>query len=81
MKQQRPLSYTAEDVLNFIRRYKREHNGIAPTMREIAAAVGLASTSTASHHVNALERRGHIRRAAHRPRWIELVEEAPAPNG
>ncbi len=80
MRKPRPLSYTAEDVLAFIRRHKAANNGNAPTIREIADAVGLVSTSTAHHHLTALEQRGYIRRAAGRARWIELVEEAQPTN-
>lgn len=78
MRQKHPPSYTADEVLHFIRRYKTDHNGNAPTTREIAAAVGLLSTSTAHHHLRNLERRGLIRRYPGRARWIEIIEEVQA---
>ena len=71
--------HTADAILEFIRRHKREHGGMAPSMREIAAAVGLASTSTAHHHLATLEERGLIRRGDGKSRWIEIIEEVPNP--
>ncbi len=78
MRKPRPLSYTAVEVLSFIRRYKATNGGNAPSMREIAAGVGLASTATASHHLTTLERRGYIRRVPFLSRYIEVIEEAQA---
>ena len=68
-----PLSDRALAVLDYIRQYKDANDGNAPSMREIAAAVGLASTSTALHHVTELEKRGLIRRVPFRARWIEVA--------
>lgn len=77
----RPLGDTSLAVLSFTRRYKAEHDGLAPSLREINDALGLGSTSVVAHHLNRLETHGLIRRAPGRPRWIEIIEqteEAPA---
>jgi repressor LexA len=46
-----------------IRRY-----GYAPTLREMGAAVGLASTSSVSHQLSILAKKGYLSRSAGRPR-------------
>ena len=43
----------AVDVYRFVRRYVTDH-GFGPTMREIAAGVGVGSTSTVAYHVRRL---------------------------
>ncbi|MCM2431075.1 transcriptional repressor LexA [Streptomyces sp. RKAG337] len=42
--------------------------GYPPSMREIGSAVGLASTSSVAHQLEALERKGALRKDPHRPR-------------
>jgi repressor LexA len=49
-----------------------EQSGYPPTVREIAAAVGLASPSSVTYHLKALERHGLLRRRAHAPRAVDL---------
>ena len=39
-------------------------NGVPPSVREIARAVGLASTSAVHHHLKALEEDGFLERGA-----------------
>ncbi|WP_331740457.1 transcriptional repressor LexA (plasmid) [Streptomyces cyaneofuscatus] len=57
--------------------------GYPPSMREIAKAVGLKSTSSVSHQLMSLERKGFLYRDPHRPRayrvrarWTDLVQGA-----
>lgn len=50
---------TRDEVLAFIRIYHAEH-GYGPSHKEIAAAVGLASTSTVSHHLHRLRDEGLV---------------------
>lgn len=51
----------ADAILHFIDSYKAEH-GYAPTIREIAAGVGLASASTVHGHLVRMEKKGLITR-------------------
>ncbi|WDN56065.1 LexA family protein [Streptomyces clavuligerus] len=46
----------------------RAHKGYPPSMREIGAAVGLASTSSVAHQIGALERMRVLGRDPYRPR-------------
>lgn len=58
-------------------------HGYPPTMREIGDAVGLTSSSSVAHQLQALERKGFLRRDPKRPRAMEVVmpeaDDAPAP--
>ena len=59
-----------------------ERRGYPPSMREIGEAAGLASPSSVSHQLAALERKGYLRRDPHRPRAIEVMSpDAPAAAG
>jgi repressor LexA len=49
-----------------------EDRGYPPSVREIADAVGLASPSTVHAHLEALQRKGYIRKDATKPRAIEI---------
>lgn len=60
-------------VFAFVVKYKREHDGIAPTLREIGAAVGISSSSVTNYHLNRLELDGLIRRPYGATRAIEIV--------
>jgi len=46
--------------------------GYPPSMREIGEEVGLTSTSSVSHQLSTLERKGYLRRDPSRPRAIEV---------
>lgn len=58
-------------VLEFLRDSLRER-GYPPSMREVGAAVGLASTSSVSHQLRMLEKMGFIKRDPNRPRALEI---------
>jgi repressor LexA len=49
-----------------------ERRGYPPSMREIGEAVGLTSTSSVSHQLAALQRKGLLRRDPNRPRAVEV---------
>lgn len=51
-------------------------NGVPPSVREIARAVGLASTSAVHHHLRALEEDGFLERGAAQSRMIRLTPKA-----
>jgi repressor LexA len=50
--------------------------GYPPSVREIARAVGLASTSAVHHHLQILEREGYLERGAAQSRAIRLTPTA-----
>ncbi|MEU1121818.1 MULTISPECIES: S24 family peptidase [unclassified Streptomyces] len=56
-----PLTDRQRSILLFLQLCMRR--GDPPSMREIAEAIGLASTSTVAHHLKAMEARGLVRRA------------------
>ncbi len=49
-----------------------ERRGYPPSMREIGEAVGLASTSSVTHQLTALEKKGFLRRDPNRPRAVDV---------
>lgn len=67
------LSKRQETILEYI---KEEVNGkgYPPSVREIAEAVGLASSSTVHGHLARLESKGFIRRDPTKPRAIEVLD-------
>lgn len=72
------LTDRQQQVLRFIRGYQAtEHN--APTVMEIARAFGFKSPNAVTRHLQALQRKGHIRMRPGRSRNIELVCGAGLP--
>jgi repressor LexA len=62
-------------ILDFIAATLRAR-GYPPSVREIAQAVGLASTSAVHHHLQILERDGYLERGAAQSRAIRLTPTA-----
>jgi repressor LexA len=62
-------------ILDFIAATLRAR-GYPPSVREIAKAVGLASTSAVHHHLQILEREGYLERGASQSRAIRLTPTA-----
>ncbi|HEY6496633.1 MAG TPA: transcriptional repressor LexA [Trebonia sp.] len=54
-------------------------NGYVPSLREIARAVGLASTSSVSYQLSVLAEKGYLTREARRPRTAVLRNPAQRP--
>lgn len=50
--------------------------GYPPSVREIARAVGLASTSAVHHHLQILEREGYLERGAAQSRALRLTPQS-----
>lgn len=69
------LTDKRREILEFIAAEVREH-GYPPSVREIGAAVGLASTSTVQAHLNTLQRQGYLRRDPTKPRALEVRYDA-----
>ncbi len=59
-------------VLEVIRTWVDKY-GYPPSVREIGEAVGLTSTSSVSHQLKALQRKGYLRRDANRPRAVGML--------
>lgn len=62
-------------ILDCIARTVAER-GYPPSVREIADAVGLASTSAVHHHLIALERDGLLERSSHSSRALRITSRA-----
>jgi len=58
-----------------------DQRGYPPSMREVGAACDLASTSSVSHQLRMLERKGFIRRDPNRPRALEIYLPDAKPAG
>src|SRR5690625_4844552 len=67
------LSKRQQMILDFIKD-EVSKKGYPPSVREIAQAVGLASSSTVHGHLERIERKGYIRRDPTKPRAIEIVD-------
>lgn len=69
---QRPRGDNQQRILDFIKA-EIQQKGYPPSVREIANAVGLKSTSTVHGHLQRLEKRGLLHRDAMKPRAMEIV--------
>lgn len=67
------ISKRQESILDFIKAEVKQ-KGYPPSVREIGAAVGLASSSTVHGHLGRLESKGYIRRDPTKPRAIEILD-------
>lgn len=66
----RPLTAKQAAILNYI----REHSTLtSPTFRQIASAFGFKSPHAVTVHVDALEKKGAIRRNRGQSRCIEVL--------
>jgi repressor LexA len=72
-----PLTQAQAAVRDLIRGHVAAR-GYAPTIREIGAAFGFRSTNGVVGHLNALERKGYLRRDPGRAGGIRLIGEPPA---
>ena len=66
------LNKTQKKMFEYIKSVISER-GIAPSVREIGAAVGLKSTSTVQYNLNALEKEGFIERDPNLKRTIRIA--------
>lgn len=69
---QRPRGDNQQRILEFIKS-EIQSKGYPPSVREIANAVGLKSTSTVHGHLQRLEKRGLLHRDAMKPRAMEIT--------
>lgn len=69
-----PIIYKRQkQILDFIQQFIQA-KGYAPTLRQIANALGVSSLATVHEHLSALEAKGLIRRHAGKVRAIELTQ-------
>jgi repressor LexA len=66
------LSAKQERVFNFLKRHVHDF-GYPPTVREIAASLGMAGPHGAKKILDILERKGYIRKTARGSRAIDIV--------
>jgi SOS-response transcriptional repressor LexA len=74
VKRKLPLKDDTARVLDYLRLYIRERNGVAPSMREIAGNCFI-SVSQVPRHLEILEAYGVIRRTAGQARAIWLLDD------
>jgi len=63
-----------KQILDFIKQYVQK-NGLAPTLTEIANALGVSSLATVHEHLKAMEKKGVIKRFNGSVRGIEIVND------
>lgn len=69
-----PIIYRRQrQILEFIQQFIQS-NGYAPTLKQIAQAIGVSSLATVHEHLAALEAKGLIRKQSGRNRSVELVD-------
>ena len=61
-----------QHILDFISKHTSEQ-GYAPTVREVCAAIGVASTSTVHSYLRRLEEDGYLRRDPAKPRAMVVL--------
>ncbi len=64
---------TRQKIFTYINEFFDEH-GYAPTVRDILKGCSLSSTAVVQHHLNILEREGHIHRDREIFRSIQLAD-------
>ena len=74
----RKITKRQQQIYDFIRSYQAE-KGYPPSVREMAAAVGLSSPSTVHAHLGVLEDHGLIRRDKTKPRALEVFNQDGTP--
>ena len=77
MARDRDLTDRQRQVLDFIKA-EVVRQGFPPSVRDIAQAVGLHSSSTVHAHLGALEAKGLIRRDPSKPRALEVLDRVSA---
>ncbi|MEW6296830.1 MAG: transcriptional repressor LexA [Thermodesulfobacteriota bacterium] len=75
-----PLTPRQERLLRTIEAWCAKQ-GYAPTLQELAQAMGIASLQGVKDHLKALERKGYIRRAPGKRRAIEILHHSLPPAG
>ncbi len=75
MEAEQLLSPAQRRVFDFLHSYIEKH-GFAPSIREVAKSLRIRSPNGIARHLDVLERKGYIQRAANKARSIQLVDGA-----
>ena len=70
------LTKRQRDILNFIHTFSRK-KGFQPSMREIGEQFGIKSTHGVHRHLQALQKKGYLKRPPGQGRALELVHFPP----
>ena len=71
------ITWRQGQLVDFVRSYIADHRGVAPTMDEMAAAIGLKSKSGIARMIGELESRGVVTHIGRAKRSISIVEPSP----
>ncbi|MFC1600660.1 transcriptional repressor LexA [Patescibacteria group bacterium] len=75
-----PVIYKRQrQILDFIKQYIQT-NGSAPTLKQIAKAIGVTSLATVHEHLTTLEKKKLLKRTAGKNRSMEVLDEEFSPN-
>ena len=72
--QKQGLTSKQEQILKIIKESILE-KGYPPSVREMCTAVGLSSTSSVHAHLEALAKKGYIKKDPSKPRTIEIMDD------
>jgi repressor LexA len=72
-KLRKPLSQRQQDILDVIKKDLKK-KGYPPTVQEIADAIDVKSTFGVRKHIEALEKKGYIKREIGLSRAIRVIE-------
>ena len=64
---------SASSVLDAIIKYKREHNGNSPTLRELCQITNTSGVRLMKFYLDALEEQGKISKKSNKSRAIEVM--------
>lgn len=72
----RPLTDKQRAILEYVEGYQ-EREGFSPSLREIAEAFGFLTPHTAADHLDALSKKGYVRRRPGTARAIVVTRRTP----
>lgn len=72
----RSLTVKQKKILDFITSFSKKH-GYSPSLEEIAAKFRLKAISTVHHHIEALRKKGYLKKEENQPRGVSLFEQTP----
>jgi repressor LexA len=66
------------EVLRLVRDYRRSH-GFSPTLKELAAELGVSKV-TVFEHLSVLQKKGLLKRSKHKVRSLEIADDVAFPD-